>query len=44
MCFWEEKEEDECVRKKIVLMCGNIVVHEKKTKCVQTKSMGGSCV
>jgi hypothetical protein len=43
MCFWEEKEEDECVREKIVLMCGKNVVHEKK-KYVQTKNMGGSCV
>ncbi len=22
MCFWEEKEEEECVKKKLVLMCG----------------------
>jgi hypothetical protein len=42
MCFWEESEEDECVREKLILMCGKIVVHEKKN--VQTKSMGGSCV
>jgi hypothetical protein len=39
----EEKEEDECVRKKIVVMCEKNIVHEK-TKCVQTKGMGGSCV
>jgi hypothetical protein len=44
MCFWEEKEEDECVRKTLVIMCGKIVVHEKKTKCVQTNNMRGSCV
>ncbi len=44
MCFWEEKEEDECVRKKLVLMCGKKLLFMKKTKCVQTKSMGGSCV
>jgi hypothetical protein len=41
--FREKKEEEECVRKKLVLMCEKNVVHEK-TKYVQTNSMGGSCV
>jgi hypothetical protein len=28
--FREKKEEDECVRKKLVIMCGENVVREKK--------------
>ncbi len=35
MCFWEEKEEDECVKKKLVFMCEEIVIHEKKNVCKQ---------
>jgi hypothetical protein len=40
--FRKKEEENECERKKLVLMCEN-VVHGKKN-CVQTKSMEGSCV
>ncbi len=42
MSFWEEKEEDECVRK--ISSCVEKLLFMKKKKWVQTKNMGGSCV
>jgi hypothetical protein len=42
--FGEEKEEDECVRKKIVLMCGKNVVHEKKKMCANKEHGRKLCV
>ncbi len=41
--FGEKKEEEECVRKNEFL-CVEKMVCMEKTKCVQTNSMGGSCV
>ncbi len=40
--FWEEKEEDECVRENLILMCGKGWFMEKKS--VQTRSMEESCM
>jgi hypothetical protein len=44
MCFWEEKEEDECVRKNLVLMCGKIIVHEKNKMCANKEHGRKLCV
>ncbi len=41
--FWEEKDEDECVRKKNSSYVWKKMLFMEK-KCVQTKSMEGSCV
>jgi hypothetical protein len=41
LCFGKEKEENECVRKKLILMCGKVLFMEKM--CVN-KSMERSCV
>jgi hypothetical protein len=42
--FGKEKEEDECVRKKLVLMCGKIVVHEKNKMCANKEHGRKLCV
>jgi hypothetical protein len=39
--FSGKKEENECVRRKLIPMCEIMLFMEK---CVQTKSMEGSCV
>jgi hypothetical protein len=44
MCFWEEKEEDECVRKKLVLMCGKKLLFMKKKMCVNKEHGKKLCV
>jgi hypothetical protein len=41
--FRKKKEENECGRKKLVLMCEKMLFMGKKI-CVQTKSMEGSWV
>jgi hypothetical protein len=43
VCFvWKKEEENECEREELLLMCEKVLFMEKK--CVQTKSMEGSCV
>ncbi len=40
----EEKEEDECVGKKLFLMCEKIVVHEKNKMCANKEHVRKLCV
>jgi hypothetical protein len=44
MCFWEEKEEYECVRKKLILMCEKKIVHEKNKMCANKEHGRKFCV
>ncbi len=39
--FWKKKEENKCVRKKIVLLCEKCCSWKK---CVQTNNMEINCV
>jgi hypothetical protein len=44
VCFFrKKKEENECGREELVLMCEKMLFMEKKN-CVQTKSMEGNFV